>query len=670
MRHTGEERNIICGGLASPGLKSKKGIIYLNLGDRNQNVNLKIRDITRKMALNVPSVFIDLLEIAAYVYCADQALSRGGAGALDLGAKWRRSIIFSIPVRHPDIWSSKEVGDVLQDTLSFLSEDQYRFTFTSLKSPLDVDLYFEFPAGPGSEFQVDEVLLFSGGLDSFAGAVEEIIVNKHNVALVSHRSSPKIAGSQVALVKELSERSPKGIKPFHVPVWINKDRSLSREFTQRTRSFLYACLGATVATMFKLHRIRFYENGVVSLNLPVSAQVIGARATRMTHPKTLSGFAKLFSLLTGKEFQVNNPFVWKTKGEVTNVIGRAGCADLIKETISCSRVYERTKVHTHCGVCSQCVDRRFGTLASAYGKDDPAERYKVNIFTDELEQGTTRTMVESYVRTAEEINEMSDNEFFAHFGETSRAVRYLDESSDRSASNIFDLHQRHAEEVLRVVDTLSAQHTKQIRKGTLPDSCLLILNLPEKYKTLQVDTLKKPTFIKEGEYWTICFEKKIIRLKDAKGLNYILVLLRQPKREVKAIELLPFFNDETAFSHAVPGEQVSDAEAIDQYKSRLAELKVELEEANANNDLSRKDTIQEEIENLEEEIRRSTGLDSRIRRFPGPAERARQAVSAAIHRTMANIQKEHPSLGQHLRNSLKIGSSLSYSPDIPISWET
>jgi hypothetical protein len=70
---------------------------------------------------------------------------------------------------------------------------------------------------------------------------------------------------------------------------------LNREYTQRSRSFLYAALGATVAAMVGRDRIRFYENGVVSLNLPVSAQAIGARATRTTHPRVLNGFAELFT---------------------------------------------------------------------------------------------------------------------------------------------------------------------------------------------------------------------------------------------------------------------------------------------------------------------------------------------------------------------------------------
>ncbi len=97
--------------------------------------------------------------------------------------------------------------------------------------------------------------------------------------------------------------------------------------------------------MIGLNRIRFYENGVVSLNLPPAAQVVGARATRTTHPQVLNGFAKLFSSLAEKPFIVENPFLWKTKAEVVKLIGDAGCADLIKFSRSCTHTRDITKQH-------------------------------------------------------------------------------------------------------------------------------------------------------------------------------------------------------------------------------------------------------------------------------------------------------------------------------------
>ena len=54
--------------------------------------------------------------------------------------------------------------------------------------------YFDFDEEDA--WQPDSVLMFSGGLDFFAGALEEIIERKNKVALISHFSATKIAPIQ------------------------------------------------------------------------------------------------------------------------------------------------------------------------------------------------------------------------------------------------------------------------------------------------------------------------------------------------------------------------------------------------------------------------------------------------------------------------------------------
>jgi hypothetical protein len=259
-------------------------------------------------------VLFDLLEIATYVYCADQATTRGGGTAKNYGAKWRRRFQFHIPVRTPDVWSSNPVLTALSDTLGFLSDDEYEFAFKQLSDPPPVSQYLDFGAGEATGFKPEEVILFSGGLDSLGGAVQQAAADKRTLALVSHRSSPKIGKQQKELLEDLAKHCSK--KPFHVPVWIYKEKALGKEFTQRTRSFLYASLAAVVARIFDLWRIRFYENGVVSINLPISPQVVGGRATRTTHPQVLNGFSEIFTALFQKPFAVENPFLWMTKGKL------------------------------------------------------------------------------------------------------------------------------------------------------------------------------------------------------------------------------------------------------------------------------------------------------------------------------------------------------------------
>jgi hypothetical protein len=379
----------------------------LDLGGKEPTVDLKIIDISRRLSSDVPDVIVDLIEIASYVYCADQAVTRGGEGVLALGADWRRQFTFHLPVRRPDVWSSQEVVDVLKRTLSTLSEDEYEFRFQPHTNAVPIQQYLELRDTDSEVQDIEEVLLFSGGLDSLGGAVQESVLDKRRVALVSHRSNPKISRRQEDLVKGL-QASCEHSAPLHVPVWVHKTGSTGREYKQRSRSFLYASLALPVARAFDLSRIRFYENGIVSLNLPISEQVVGTRATRTTHPQVLNGFAKLFSLLIQQPFTVENPLLWRTRAEVVNLIGDAGCSDLIQHSVSCMHTHEQTIDKPHCGRCSQCVGRRFATLASRYAEKDPANIYKVDLLEDEREMDKDLTLVESFIRKATDMKDMAD----------------------------------------------------------------------------------------------------------------------------------------------------------------------------------------------------------------------------------------------------------------------
>jgi 7-cyano-7-deazaguanine synthase in queuosine biosynthesis len=477
-----DERVVLCGGLTADGGGPKKGAVPLHLWGKDANVTLKISDITKAMAANIPPVLVDLLEIATYVYCADQATTRGAGNARNYGARWRRRFRFHIPVREPDLWSLAPVATALRDTLSFLSDDEYDFTFKNLKNPPSVQQYLEFGPGGATGVRPDEVMLFSGGIDSLAGAVQQAAAGKRMVALVSHRSSPKIAKRQKELLEDLGKHCTQ--KPFHVPVWINKEKALGREFTQRTRSFLYASLAAVVARTFDLWNIRFYENGVVSINLPISSQVVGGRATRTTHPQVLNGFSDFFTALFQKPFAVENPFLWMTKAQVVRSIRDAGCGNLIKYAVSCTHVWEMTKLHTHCGTCSQCIDRRIATLsAGCPDQEDPEEMYAVDLLRGERKRGESRTMLESYIRTAKRVKDMSESAFFTEFGEVHRVTQHIrGMTADNAASNILDLYKRHATEVGDVITKGIQDHAQDISDGKVPPTSLLILALPDEYK--------------------------------------------------------------------------------------------------------------------------------------------------------------------------------------------
>ncbi len=453
----------------APGLSdASRGRLGLSLGGRPIQVRLNIAQLSRKIVANLPDVAADLLEVAAYVYAADTAVSRGRLTDPHLGRKWRRRFCFDIAVRRPDVWSAAAVQDALSTMLGFLSDDIYKFQFREHPAPEPREKYFDF--GPDQGFTPESVVLFSGGLDSLAGALEEALERRNPVCLVSHRSSTAVAKVQSDLIRLLEARVGRD-NVLHVPVTAQVGETDHLEWTHRSRSFLFAALGAATAQAFDRSRVTFYENGVVSLNLPPVGQVIGSRATRTTHPQALAGFTRLFALVFGRPVRVENTFFLRTKTEVVQLIERLGCADLIAATRSCAEVRGRTRMHPHCGRCSQCIDRRFAMFAAGLEGADPAADYEVDLWNGPRPDVRDREIALAYVRNARWFRSASEREYLGRFGEISRAVEHLGQPVEAAMRLMVDVHRRHGVAVTQVAEAAMGARAGQ---EPHPDSLLAL----------------------------------------------------------------------------------------------------------------------------------------------------------------------------------------------------
>ena len=442
----------------------------LRIGKGKQHVHLDIESIPRALVANLPDVAVDMVEMAAYVYAADQLCRRGGEREFEYGQKWRRHFRFEVPVRDLDRWTDPTTRNALTDTLGFLSDDDYEFHFVEHKSPPPLTKYIPF-AGPTNENgAVDEVILFSGGLDSFGGAVREILQGQRRVALVSHVSTEKIGKPQRELAADIMQAATPGTpEPLHIQVSLNKDKAMGRDSTQRTRSFVYAIFAGVVARGLGRDRVRVYENGVVSFNLPTSLQVIGGRASRTTHPRTLTSLGTFLSAAFGSEMRIENPFLWKTKAEMLQEIKAAGHAEMCRHTISCAHTIARTTQHSHCGRCSQCIDRRLVALAAGYDDtQDPAVMYESQMDSP-LTDPRDVTTIERYIGAALRIRQMPDEKaFLAEFGEVSRALRHLGVDAETGLKQTFALHKRHSEQVYSALKSLLEANLDAIVQQRVP----------------------------------------------------------------------------------------------------------------------------------------------------------------------------------------------------------
>jgi hypothetical protein len=263
---------------------------------------------------------------------------------------------------------------------------------------------------------------------------------------------------------------------IHVPVWINKDKKFGREHTQRTRSFLFSALGTVVAESVKANGVQFFENGIVSLNLPVADEVLRARASRTTHPQALDLFTKLYSLVTERQLIVDNPYLFKTKTEVVSVIAERGASHLIQYTCSCAHTgFFKSKTQWHCGTCSQCIDRRMAILATDQQENDPEFDYVSNVFTGSRKDGYETNMAVDYTRHAIELHLMSETEITSRFNlELSRAVRFHPKRRE-AAQQLVEMHKRHGETVKKVLDQQLQQHISQLIEGSLDKGSMLVM---------------------------------------------------------------------------------------------------------------------------------------------------------------------------------------------------
>jgi tetratricopeptide (TPR) repeat protein len=186
----------------------------------------------------------------------------------------------------------------------------------------------------------------------------------------------------------------------------------------------------------------------------------------------------------------------------------------------------------------------------------------------------------------------------------------------------------------------------------------------------------------KGEWWTLEYRGATARLRDARGLRLIALLLAAPGRELRASELAAWPAPAAAEAAVARGAVAEaglgvgplggaaagpDARARAAYRARLADLREEAEEAERCNDPLRAARAREEIRLLAEEVAASR---SGRRHWTADGERARLSVTKAIRYAIRKVERAHPELGAVLAAGVKTGTTCRYEPDAsaPVRW--
>lgn len=370
--------------------------VYLGLPKFIQGVNY------------LPDRILDLLEIASYLFAADRLTKRGEIDSVEYHS-WSRKFKFIIKVRDFDFWNDDNLKSKLDQTLSFITGDkEYLFDFQPGHSTFPTSL-FDNENCKLTPKEGQSIILFSGGIDSLTGVIHKLKTTKNHVNLVSHQTQPGTKRTQNQLVNALEEKFPKRISFF--PFGTNLHHLRAKEETQRTRSFLYTSIAFSLSLAICSNEIEVYENGITSLNFSRREDLINARSSRTTHPKSISLLSDLFSTIAEKKFTINLPFIWSTKSDVLKTLNEFGYVNLLSSTVSCSKTFQKLESATHCGSCFQCIDRRIAAYSSILNDIDHSGLYANDIILDPIKIPRDRTTIIDYLRQARNYNLWNDDEF-------------------------------------------------------------------------------------------------------------------------------------------------------------------------------------------------------------------------------------------------------------------
>lgn len=380
----------------------------------------------------------DLLTIAGSVYATDLGVKRGAVTSavrtLQLSVEVTNVAVLKPHVRH------------IEHCLYFLSNDNWSITLVPKDGRPETSQTW--PTRDGA------VLLFSGGLDSFAASVLLQAKFPHLV-LVSHITHNRvIEDSQKELFTKLVARG--GTPPKHVPLRIYARTSKTapfpkdqeREDSQRTRSFLFLTLAVLVARREGIQNVvTIAENGQFAIHLPLSAARVGPFSTHTAHPEFLHMAESFFrNILDLPNLTIQNPFVYSTKSEVVGQLPK----DLytsIPIAVSCWRSSRLATQH-HCGECIPCISRRIAVESNKL----KFKEYERDLFAEE-----TRSLDHS---DPGKRNLVDLAEFIGHFsGRLSKSEGELMEAYPELFNKHFDrdqvikMYSRFAIEASRVLAT-------------------------------------------------------------------------------------------------------------------------------------------------------------------------------------------------------------------------
>ncbi len=287
----------------------------------------------------------DFLSFGLGVIAADQSVRRSHSPD-----GWTRVIDLEVSLAAPQNWTPH--AQSLAEALRFLTGDIWSVGFTSDGLPPPTPM--RRTRRSSAALDGDMVALLSGGADSLVGAIDIVSQGGHPVFV-----------SQVALGDtDRQRRFATAVNPdgAHLQLTHAARPVGPAERSQRARSIAFLAYGLLAASSLPGFggsvpiKLIVPENGLISMNVPLTNIRVGSLSTRTTHPHFIAMVQRVWDAV-GFSVTIENPYQFSTKGELLR-----GCTrqDLLKklvfESTSCGRFGRYG--YEHCGRCVPCIVRR------------------------------------------------------------------------------------------------------------------------------------------------------------------------------------------------------------------------------------------------------------------------------------------------------------------------
>ncbi|HEY5979498.1 MAG TPA: AAA family ATPase [Microlunatus sp.] len=171
-----------------------------------------------------------------------------------------------------------------------------------------------------------------------------------------------------------------------------------------------------------------------------------------------------------------------------------------------------------------------------------------------------------------------------------------------------------------------------------------------------------PRMRRSGDVWELSFAGRTVTVRTSRGIETIARLVADPGREIHCLDLMGAGVEQ----HAI--DEVIDGAARRSYESRIRELQVVIEEAEADNDYARGELARDEFDALVDALSSALGHGGKTRRIGATAERARSAVTHRVRSAIRVLHELHEPLARHLNRSVSTGVYCSYQPEQPTTW--